>query len=202
MKKIIALLLICLAGIDFALSQQTYTSFTSGYGGSLKESHDIQIGKEGKLYVDLISADRISKQAGIILSRKRIPGFITCLDSALKKYESWREIAIKNGIKEMSKGIPCDCRAEGYFTYGDWQFDFSVFPTFEFKVLESEGKVFHLMIMRTGEMQSSTNQFMNHDGGLLIFENSEDFREFINLIKPETVDAFLAKQPKTEELFK
>ena len=198
MKKIILTLTILMLGTS-AYAQEAYTDYTCGYSD---KKYDIQIGKDGKLYIDVMSFDATATKAGLMLDRKREPDFSSCLDTAFKKYTEWKDIAVKNNVKELTKGIPCSCRLEGYFKYGDWQFDPYIAPTFEFTIIESQGKIWHLMIMRTGKMTSSSNQFMECDGAAIVFSTPEEFKDFMAKIKPANVDTFIANKPKTEELFK
>lgn len=198
MKKIIIALTI-LTLTTGAYAQDAYTDYACGFA---EKKYDIQVGKEGTLYIDIMSLDGSVSKAGLMLSRKREEDFSACLDTAFKKYTAWKDIAIKNNVKELVKDIPCTCRVEGFFKYGDWQFDYYVSPTFEFTVMESRGKTWHLMIMRTGKMTSSSNQFMECDGAAIVFSTPEEFKDFMTKIKPANVDAFIANKPKTEELFK
>jgi hypothetical protein len=195
-KFIIVLSTLC---FQFLIGQQNYADYTSAYTGT---SYTIQVGGDGELYMDLMSFDAGGSKVGLIMKRKRIDEFNNCLDSALAKYNSWKNVAINNNVKDFAKSIDCSCKSEAYFKYGDWQFDNFVQPTFEFKVVESNGKVWHLLIVRTGKLVSNSNQYMDHDGGAIVFSSSEEMVNFMNYIKIESVDLFLSKKPKTEELFK
>lgn len=180
-------------------AQQKYTTYSMRY---VEDEYDIQIGDEGKLYITIMTMDRTSKSAGIILKRKKAPQFMECLDSARKKYAEWTEIAIKNNVKEMSKEIDCGCKVEGFFSFGDWQFDFYVVPTFKFLVTDYGGKINHLLVINTGRMTSSSNQYIDSDGGTIIFNSDMEIVDFIRKINPKNVEEFLSKKPNVEELFK
>ncbi len=195
-KLMIVLSSLC---FQFLIGQQNYTDYTSAYTGA---SYNIQVGNEGELYIDLMSFDEGDSKVGLIVKRKRVGDILNCLDSALSKYNSWKTVAINNNVKDFAKSIDCNCKSEAYFKYGDWQFDNFVQPTFEFKVVESNGKVWHLLIVRTGKLVSSTNQYIDHKGGAIVFSSSDEIVNFMNYIKTESVDLFLSKKPKTEELFK
>jgi hypothetical protein len=92
-------------------------------------------------------------------------------------------------------------RTGAYFSYGDWQFDYIVGLQFEFLVITSEGITKRLLIVRTGKLTSSTNQYMEVDGYAMVFTEPKEIDEFLSLTSPEKIREFLAK-PKTEEIFK
>ena len=56
-------------------------------------------------------------------------------------------------------------------------------------------------LLRTGELQSSSNQFMKVDGFALVFSSSKEIDDFVNAISPEKITEFLNK-PKNDALFK
>lgn len=193
------MLVLSVISFQFLTGQQKYMDYSSAYTGA---SYSIQIGNDGDLYIDLMSFDAGSATVGIILKRKRIDDFLNCLDSSLVKYNSWRNVAMSNNVTDFSKSIDCNCKTESYFKFGDWQFDNFVMPTFEFKVLESSGKIWHLLIVRTGKLVSNSNQYIDHDGGAIVFSSSEEIKNFLSSVSIESIDGFLSKKPKTEELFK
>lgn len=180
-------------------AQESYTTYTMGY---LEKEFSIQIGNDAKLYIDVLNMDKTSSQCGLILKAKKADAFIECLDTALKKFVEWKEIAIKNNVKEFRKEVACNCKVEGYFSFSDWQFDMLVMPTFEFLILDGSGTPTPVMMIRTGKLQSGTNQYIDSDGGCIVFKDEKEFRDFITKIKPKTVQDFLSSQPKKEELFK
>jgi hypothetical protein len=72
---------------------------------------------------------------------------------------------------------------------------------FDFKILESKGETRYLLLIRTGELQSSSNQFMKVDGFVLVFSSSKEIDDFIAAISTEKITEFLNK-PKKDTLFK
>ncbi|NBV91055.1 MAG: hypothetical protein EBR91_02665, partial [Flavobacteriia bacterium] len=90
----------------------------------------------------------------------------------------------------------------GYFLYGnEWNFQFLVNLKFDFKILESKGEIKYLLLVKTGELQSSSNEFMKVDGFVLVFSSSKEIDDFTSIISTEKITAFLNK-PKNEDLFK
>ncbi len=139
-----------------AYAQEAYTDYACGYSD---KKYDIQIGKDGKLYIDVMSFDATATKAGLMLDRKREPDFSSCLDTAFKKYTEWKDIAAKNNVKELTKGIPCSCRLEGYFKYGDWQFDPYIAPTFEFTIIEAMAAGCHVVTTNYGALPETCGEF-------------------------------------------
>jgi hypothetical protein len=92
-------------------------------------------------------------------------------------------------------------RTNAYFSYGDWQFDYSVSLEFNFRVIQSGNVTRRLLVIRTGELKSSTNQFMEVDGYAIVFSSPSEIDTFLDLISQGKVKEFMAK-PKTEEMFK
>jgi len=91
---------------------------------------------------------------------------------------------------------------DAYFSYGKYQFDFNQPLRFAFFVNKNKGgTVDYELIVSTGELQSSSNQFMTSDGLAIIFNDVQELDDFLNKISIQKIDAFLAK-PKTDALFK
>jgi hypothetical protein len=194
-----------LSGIFFltcwseAGAQMEYTSYRMGLTG---EEYKIEIGKEGKLYISMLSVDNLSKEAGIIVKPNKAQTLIECLDTSRKKLREWGKIARDNNIQEFRKEIDCRCKVEGFFSYGDWQFDYNVQLTFNFTMLKVGEEVYPVLMVRTGPMQSMSNQFISHDGATIVFEKDEEIVEFIRMINPKNVEVFMNKVENKENLFK
>jgi hypothetical protein len=179
-------------------SQMDYEKYSMN---QTSKSYKIQVTEKGELYIDIMSLDPTSREAGIILKKNKSEDFILCLQEAKSKFTEWKQIAVQNGVKKLRKPIECGCSVSSYFSYGKWQFDFSVYPEFAFLVLESGGTVTYSLVVNTGELQSSSNQFMDSDGGIIVFMSEKEVDSFISKINPAAVEKFLAK-PKADDLFK
>lgn len=180
-------------------AQKDYTTYKMSYTGL---NYDISVGDKDQLFLDIMSLDKLHSKVGLLLTTDESKEFMRCIDSAEKKFVEWKAIAIKNGVKDFSKELDVTFNCNGYFHYGDWEFDRSVNPTFEFMVINSSGITKYLMVMRTGEMISSTNEFIKTDGGAIVFSTAAEFKALRDKIKPENVTKFFETKPKTEELFK
>jgi hypothetical protein len=163
---------------------------------SVKEKDDFS------LYIDAFSFDKIHSDGGITIKSKKYQDFINALTEAKGKYEEWVKTANENNIKELDKSMNISSVVDGYFMYGSkWNFQFGVFLKFDFRVREIGGKVQHILLVKTGELQSSSNQFMKVDGFALVFTSTKEIDDFLAKISMDKINEFQNK-PKKEDLFK
>jgi hypothetical protein len=184
-------------------AQERFTSYENSYAG---KTYDIQISAKEKekftLYIDALSLDKMHDKGGISISQKNHQDFLNAIAEAKIKYEEWVNTAKENNVTELDKTMTVKSKAGGYFLYGTkWQFQFSVNLKFDFKILESNGETKYLLIVRTGELQSSSNQFMKVDGFVLVFSSSKEIDDFSNAISIDKITEF-SNKPKKEDLFK
>lgn len=183
-------------------AQEKFTTYDNSYAA---KTYDIQIStKESggyKLYIDAMSMDKLNKEGGIMVKENQLPDFITALNEAKAKYEEWVKTAKENNVKDLDKRMTIKSKVGGYFLYGDWNFQFVVYLDFDFKIIESKGETKYMLIVRTGELQSSSNQFMKVDGFVLVFQDSKEIDAFTAAISPQKVADFMNK-PKAKDLFK
>ena len=186
-------------------AQDKFTTYDRTYGDP--ETYDIEIStkeKNGdfKLYINAWSLDATHKKGGIGITKKQYPDFINAINEAKVKYEEWVKTAKDNNVKELSKQMDIKCKVSGNFIYGkDWHFQFTVNPTFNFKIIEDESDLKYLLIFRTGELTSSSNQYMKVDGFALVFTSTAEIDAFTKAISIEAIDEFI-KKPKEKDLFK
>lgn len=198
MKKTIFALALCLT-IGIVFGQDSFASYPSSYEG---KEYDVSISLKGEnkytLYTEIMSMDRLSDKAGIMLDEKSHPGFLTDLADVKTTYSEWIETAKTNNVTELDKQLSVKTRCGGYFYYGSkWNFQYVVTLNYDFKI--TDGK--YLLIVRTGKLQSSSNQYIDHDGGVIVFTDPSEIDEFISVLSLESVQEFRDK-PKEEDLFK
>ena len=184
-------------------AQEKFSEYDNSYIG---ERFEIQLSAKEQdkftLYIDAMSLDKLHSKGGIRVEEKNHSEFIEALSQARIKYEEWVATAKENNVKELVKTMTIKSRAGGYFLYGsEWNFQFSVNLQFDFKILESNGETKYLLLIRTGELQSSSNQFMKVDGFVLVFTSAKEIDDFIGSISADKISAFQNK-PKKEDLFK
>jgi uncharacterized protein (DUF1330 family) len=184
-------------------AQDKFTTYDNAYA---KKTYDIQISLKDNdkftFYIDAMSLDNLHEKGGFMVDDKKYQGFIDALTEAKSKYQEWEQTAKSNNVKELDKEMPIKSKVAGYFLYGsDWHFQYIVNLTFDFKILESEGEIKYLLIVRSGKMQSSSNQFMDVDGVVLVFTSANEIQEFVDSISLNKINEFRNK-PKSEDLFK
>jgi len=200
MTNIVKFLTICFLTFTTVegYSQEKFTTYDNTYVG---KTYNIQISSKDKdnftLYIEAMSVDRLHNEGGIMLKDKYHQDFLNAIAEAKIKYEEWVKTAKENNVKEMSKSMTVRSKVGGYFLYGDWNFQYAVNLTFDFKILESK----YLLIIRTGELQSSSNQFMKVDGFVLVFSSVNEIDSFTNEISTQKINEFINK-PKSKDLFK
>jgi hypothetical protein len=201
-KTYLGIIALVLIGLNLK-AQEKFTTYDNIYA---KKTYDIMLSSEDndkfKLYIDAMSLDKLHETGGFIVDDKKYQGFIDALNEAKIKYQEWEQIAKVNNVKELDKEMPIKSSVAGYFLYGDhWQFQFHVNLTFDFKILESDGEIRNLLIVRSGKMQSSSNEFMEVDGVVLVFSSAKEIQDFVDSISLEKIKEFKNK-PKSEDLFK
>lgn len=155
------------------------------------------------LYIEALSLDNLVSEGGFSIDEKQLSGFVENIKQAKAKYEEWIATAKANNVTSLDKDISVTpSKVTGYFHYGSkWNFDFSVKPTFSFKILEDKGETSYLLIVRTGKLTSSSNEYINCDGFVLTFLSVEEIDAFLKTISQENINEYKNK-PKTEDLFK
>jgi hypothetical protein len=205
--KVLTLLLIC--STIFSYGQKDYEKYTMSYFdgvGKLDSEYQISVSEQnGKLYIDMYGSDKLRSNGGIIVDTKYREGLRQNLMDSKVKYDEWVKVGKENDVKDMdkkmskivSKGI------KGFFQYGsEWEFDSSVKLSFTFRITESEdGNVRYLMIVRTGDMVSSTNQYMDVDEFMWVFVNGQEVQELIDLLDDTKIETFLNKKDEVKDLF-
>lgn len=203
MNKTSSLFIACLMLLGLkSFSQEKFTTYDNSYAG---KTYDIQISTKDKdnftLWIDAMSLDKLHEHGGLMVKQKQYQDFINALNDAKLKYLDWLKTAKENNVKELDKSMSIKSKVDSYFQYGDWEFDYNIFLTFDFKILESKGELKYLLIIRTGELQSSSNEFMKVDGFVLVFSSASEIDTFVNDISMQKINEFINK-PKAKDLFK
>lgn len=201
-KKILTLALTVVAFSNFVFGQEKIDEYTSSY---FDKKYDINASQDKKdttkfsYYIDCASADKLHSQVDLMFDSNDLPDFIEFLNSIKSTYSKWQETAKQNNVTELDKEIeikPFKCQSA--FVYGDWNFDFGVRLTPRAKIVKGE----MLLILESDELQSSSNQFMKHDGFYLVFSSSKEIDDFISKIDIEKVKEHFRKKNKSDDLFK
>lgn len=206
MKTLIFLLVYVFLSINL-FSQTDYCKYDNSYEEKTYKI-TLNIFKNNTYSVNIYAQpiDRLIDNGGFEISQNQLDGFLSNLNFAKQKYIEWDSIARVNNVSEISKKIDLKSqKIRGYFYFGNsWDLDYYVLPNFEYRIIPSEDSTSHkrLLIVRTGELQSSTNEFTKCDGFALVFTSVEEITNFINLISKDKIDSFILKNPNKEDLFK
>lgn len=199
MKQLLFILLL----ISFNVySQENFSTYRNEY---TKATYNIQIAKNKdntfRLYIDAMSLDKSNPKGGIIIDEKDYNNFVNYLIKSKDKYKEWTETAKSNNVKELDKIMTYKCHANSYFMYGkEWQFAFDIQLKSHFMVLEVVD-VKYLLLIKTGQLVSSSNQFMKVSDFMIVFENTDEIDKFLNTIQLSKIKEFML-QPDKKDLFK
>lgn len=197
LKTMIITLMMCLmTAVSFG--QEKYTTYDNLYN---EKAYEISISHEenGKyrLYVDMMSMDRLSEIGGIIITEKNHDLFLTVLNEAKDKYTEWATTAKENNVTDLSKLMKYKVKVVGFFKYGSkWNFQ-EVNLNFDFMIIGGGS----FLTISTGKLTSSSNRYITHDGFVFVFQNEKEIDDFINTLSVDKVKEFMNK-PKTTDLFK
>lgn len=197
--------IILLLGVK-TYSQEKYATYDNTF---VDKTYDISVsfkdGGEFSLWINALSLDRIIEVGGYYIKQAQLEGFLNNLNSAKAKYLEWVAVAKTNDVKELEKAMEIKSKKiNSYFRYGgDWHFDFHVKPTFSFKIVHDEitDITRYLLIVRSGKLNASDNEYIDCDGFAFVFTSEEEITEFENLISYEKIESFKNK-PKSDDLFK
>lgn len=203
--KTILLALGCLLGLASSLfAQRAQTSF---YGSHLKREYRVtatQPNARGRynLEIEMQSLDETSPEIYFVVQSRFISKWITTMEEVKTTYLKYREAAIENGVKGVSKIIK-QCGALSYlcapmFKYGDWH-RVNYHPiTFAFLV---KGDDITLTIS-TGRITASNNQYIQSAGGVIILSSEQEIDDFIACFDENWVREYYNNNKATNDLFK
>lgn len=201
MKKLLFFATLFLA---IAMDAQTQVAIYSTNYWTDKTDFKIEVsdakGKLDRVWIETRTMDRLSTDGYLLIDEKKMPEFLSFLEFCKNKYVEWSATAKQNNVTELNKKIEPEKKfsTAAAFRYGKWQFDYSNILSARFLI--SEGK--HLLIFSTGELQSSSNQFMKNDGIALVFTDIEEIQAFIDKLDITKFNEFLNTKENKEELFK
>ena len=135
----------------------------------------------------------------MILKNKDVPEFINFLNSIKETYSKWSLTAKENKVTELDKNIEYKkLTYSAAFTYGKWNFDYSVNLTTRFKIINGK----YLLIIDSDELQSSSNQYIKSDGFRFVFSSAQEIDELITGLNINLVTDFYNKKNSKDDLFK
>lgn len=202
MKK----LLLC--GSLFAMSlfcaQDKFSEFSLSYFDT-KPIYNIEISqKKGEIesiYIDGFSMSTISSKGSMILYQKKVEDFISFLNFSRDKYIEWTKTAKENNVQDLAKDIKPEKKLllDFAFLYGSkWQFQNGKYVNARYKIVNGK----YLLIIESGPLQSSSNQFMKSDGLVWIFSDVSEIDNLIKELDIVKMTDFVKQKGNKEDLFK
>jgi hypothetical protein len=178
------------------LYKSYYNAFSKKYFNTYIAHNDIN---EYVLFIDLLSTDSNRKYGGIMVSTVEHENFLQILDSAKQKYVEWIDIAKKNNIHSFNKKMKYkSIVGGGYFEHKkDLNIEYLIYLSFNFKIDEDK----YYLSFKTGELASTIDNSIKHEGFVLIFSSVEEIEYFIELLSKDNVNVFL-KNNNNFDLFK
>jgi hypothetical protein len=198
MRKII--LLLCFVPF-IGFSQEKIDSY---HNSAANKEYNISITQPNKkgvftYWIECKSIDSRSTQAVLFIDSDKIQDFITYINYLKEIHSKWSDTAKANRVNEISKAI--DYKSKNYngaFSYGEWNFDNSIYLNATFKILIGE----YYTIINSGELKSISNQFIKSDGFMFSFNKDSDFEDLIKKLNNEESIKILEIAKSKDDLFK
>jgi hypothetical protein len=198
MKKLMfSLLLLCT--FQLLQAQDKVAEYSMSYYQS-KPTYDVNYAKDGSYYV-YAAPLKGGQEGGMIVAKKDIEKLREVFLAARDKFVEWSGVARQNSVTKLTKEMELpQLRLQYYWKFGsNWYFDMNQVPTFRFMVFEDGS---HFLTVSSGKLQSSTNQFIDSDGFLMVFSSAEEVDEFLACFDPERLRQVQESKQAKEELFK
>lgn len=149
------------------------------------------------LWIEAQPLEGPNMTGGILIDSARHGNFISSLERAKAKYSEWVKTAKDNKVTDFSKEMVISCTVDGYFLYGrEWHFTRDIELIFRFRVMNQS-----YLIINTGVMKSSSNEYIDVDGFIMHFASESDISSFIKKVSMASIQEFKNK-PKKADLFK
>lgn len=178
-----------------AFGQEKYTAYENRY---YDKKYDISVFTKDssayELYIDMFSIGNSAKKGGIIIESSKHTSFLNTLNDAKGKYKEWVNLAKENNVPELYKTLNYEVPVIGYFQFGG-RIQLNVNLTFDFKIVDNK----YLLIIGTGKLTSTSNEFITADGFIFVFQNENEIDDMINILSVEKVKEFM-NIPKSSEL--
>lgn len=196
MKKILLLFVILLSVLNLS-AQEKYSEYEMSYFSEhMMFDAEISIDKPSMVWLSCMSLESENDNCGILI--RDTSDFINFLKSIDKKYIEWVKVAKENNVSELRKDFDFKERIYcAYWVRSELWIDLNVKLTSEFMV--KDGK--YIVIIRTGKLNSSSNQYIDHDGLVIVLSNEEEFDTLINCFDSKLINDFINQKNEKENLF-
>ena len=167
-------------------AQQDYKIYTNGTSAITVETGSTQ----GNMYLEV-------EDIGIRLRTSRDRhNYVALMEVSYAKYTEWKDIAIANGVTSLNKEIS-HLTFDGYFQYGGEWFFGSVDVRTGISIHNGVTRMF----VYFGEMEASSNQFINSESFVISMDKS-GVNELKGLMEEGAIRNFISAANNKTELFK
>ena len=192
MKRILITILIGLTSLSM-FGQYTATYTCSLNGQPLTAVTD----NEGKYLHIAVLGQYTTDQVFFLVATKDIPDFYNGMCAIYDKYLEWEKVAKENNVTNMRKDFDIELpKITLAWKSSDYYFEYKHTLKPAFAVLE-DGSIYCVM---SGKGRSSTNRYIDQEYYFVVA--GDDFKHFLEVINPETIEAGKAEKKEIDELFK
>ena len=156
-------------------------------------------GDEVKHYISMYSMEGNHRPVVLMIGGgDELFDFFDNLKEARNTYAKWDSISVENGVVDLNKQMSIKSkRFQAAFMYSDWYFDYSVPLSYTFKHIDGTAT----LLIRTGELNTPSNQYIDSDGGIFVFSSLEEIDMFIEALQPSHVVEYFKNKANTDTLF-
>lgn len=198
-KKCFTLLWVIAPACLFA--QEKVNDFEMSYFE--KPSFDISATEDkGEIsyYISMYSME--GERSPVVLmidNESELDNFITDVQTAAQTYAKWDSVSVVNNVMDLDKEMTVSSPGmESAFHYGSsWNFDYSTTLTYNFKHVSDSPR----LIIRTGKLQSGSNQYIDSDGGVFVFSSLEEIDDFVSALELQHAKKYFSNKANKEDLF-
>lgn len=202
MRKLFAILAIATLSLS-TLAQDKITTYEMEYFSDAGTTYDISATEpDGKgefgYYISMYSFDGRRTPVTINVKQKQLDEFIASIQEAKETYVEWDSVAVVNNVTDLDKSMKVKSPSLMCAWYGtQWWFDYSTKLSFNFKHIEGKP----VLIIRTGKLVASSNQYIDSEGGAFVFTSVEEIDAFLSALDPTLVTGHFAAKNQKQDLF-
>lgn len=198
-KKLFILLLVMFI-FNISNAQDVMDTYSVTYSSSpYPKSYKLSVGESilGQviLAIEVYNDDTMCGQANLNLTPRKREKLRKALKKSIVKYEEWKDIAIKNDVKDFAKEIT-RMGGTSTFAYGN-QLHVGGKPIIIYFQV-SKGIQF---ISVTTRLIAIDNEYMNSGLGIIIFYSINEINSFLEKISEDKIQTFYNEIKKKNELF-
>jgi len=181
-------------------SQDVYKTYTMESLSAKKPEYNVKISeKNGEIifWIETFGLDNIYDVVFLKIKENEVNNFVKFLKTSEQKFISWKNIAVKNNVKKVTKEIKLKYtvrRVRFKTSVSDWY-------TSTRTRLKSIFYDLTLVIKNNYKLISMSNEFIKSDGFVLVFKNKKEIDNLISILNISKAKEFISNKKKKENLF-